>query len=133
MQDQETIAFERARLRETALSRWNSEGGAGSGGRVHPSSSAGDESADALPLTNTELVQLQIRVIALENVVMALLAEATDRQVEIIREMAAFISPRPGHVQHRLTIHAAARMVCLTERAAHFRATPPTSSAEPPP
>ena len=131
MQDRETNSSERIRLRETALSRWDNEGGAGSGGRVHPSASSDGDSADVPPLTNAELVQLQIRVIALENVVMALMADASDRQLELVREMAACISPRPDHVQHRLTIHAAARMVGLVERATHFRMTPPTSSVQP--
>jgi hypothetical protein len=72
-------------------------------------------------LTNAELVQLRIRVIALENLVIALLAEASDRQLELAREMAAYISPRPGFTQHPLTIHAAAHMVDLVERAGQFR------------
>lgn len=133
MQDRENISSERMRLRETALSRWDNEGGAGSGGRVHPGASADGDSTDVPPLTNAQLVQLQIRVIALENVVMALMADASDRQLKLVREMSACISPRPGHVQHCLTIHAAARMVGLVERAIHFRTTPPTSSVQPPP
>ena len=133
MQNRETNSSERIRLRETALSRWDNEGGAGSGGQVHPSSSADTESAPELPLTNAELVQLQVRVIALENVVMALLAEASDRQLELVRGMAADISPRPGHVPHRLTIHAVSRMLGLVEQAAHFRTTPLASSVQPPP
>lgn len=96
-----------------------------------PSSSAADEPLDVPLLTNAELVQLQIRVIALENVVMALLAEASDRQLELAREMAVYISPRPGYTTHRLTIHAAARMVSLIEGAAHFRAMPLPLSAQP--
>jgi hypothetical protein len=73
-------------------------------------------------LTNAELVQLRIRVIALENVVISLLAEASDRQLDLIREMAAFICPRPGFTQHPLTIQAATQMIDLVERAARFRA-----------
>ncbi|MEP6873300.1 MAG: hypothetical protein ABI887_02965 [Burkholderiales bacterium] len=72
-------------------------------------------------MTNTELVQLQIRVIALENLVIALLAEGSDRQRALAREMAAYISPRPGFTHHRLTIHAAAEMVSLVNRAGAFR------------
>jgi hypothetical protein len=67
------------------------------------------------------LVQLRIRVIALENVVIALLAEAPDPQLDLVREMAAYISPRPGFTQHPLTVHAAAEMIHLVERALHFR------------
>jgi hypothetical protein len=72
-------------------------------------------------LTNVELVQLRVRVIALENLVIALLAEASDRQLETAREMAAFISPRPGFTHHPLTIQAAAHMIDLVDRAERFR------------
>ncbi len=106
--------------RQTALGRWESEGGAG------PWSSRGDlldddAESDSPPLTNTELVQLQIRVIALENVVIALLAEGSERQIELAREMAAYIAPRPGFTPHRLTIHASAEMTSLVRRAGTFR------------
>ena len=76
----------------------------------------------APPLNNTELVQLQIRVIALERVVMALLGQPADGQAGLIREMAAYICPRTGHTPHRLTIGAAGQMINLVEGAAHFRA-----------
>jgi hypothetical protein len=74
-----------------------------------------------LPLADAELVQLQIRVIALENVVIAILAQGSDRQRELVRKMADYISPRPGFARHRLTIGAAAEMNSLTERADRFR------------
>ena len=70
---------------------------------------------DAPPLTNAELVQLQIRVIALENLVVALLAHAPKQQLELVRDIAASIFPRPG-VEHRLTTQAAAQMEHLTQR-----------------
>ena len=124
MQSQEPGFAGRTRHREAALSRWDDEGGAGSGKRSSASVAANGESTDVPPLGNAELVQLRIRVIALENAVMALLADASDRQLELVREMAACIAPRPDHVQHRLTIHAAARMVGLVERAIHFRNAP---------
>ena len=72
-------------------------------------------------LKNVELVQLPVRVIALENLVITLLAEASDRQLERIREMAGYISPRLGSAHHPLTIHAAAQMLNLVDRARHFR------------
>jgi hypothetical protein len=76
----------------------------------------------AIPdLKNVELVQLRVRVIALENLVITLLAEASDRQLERIREMAGYISPRLGSAHHPLTIHAAAQMLNLVDRARHFR------------
>ncbi|WP_300781216.1 hypothetical protein [Enhydrobacter sp.] len=71
--------------------------------------------------TNAELTQLRVRVIALENLVIALLAEASERQVGVVRDMAAYISPKAGFTPHPLTIHAAAHMIDLVERAGHFR------------
>lgn len=51
----------------------------------------------------------------------AVLAEGSDRQLEVAREMAEYISPRPGHTQHPLTIQAANHMTDLVDRAIHFR------------
>jgi hypothetical protein len=111
---------DRAKLREKALSRWDNEGGAGRGGSQEGSTA--DARVEREPqLTNAELVQLRVRVIALENLVIALLAEAFDQRVEVVREMAAYISPRPGFTPHPLTTHAAAHMIDLAERAALFR------------
>ena len=76
---------------------------------------AGSAPGATPPLTNAELVQLQIRVIALENLVVALLADATEPQLERVRGIAASIFPRPG-VEHRLTAHATAQMEHLTQR-----------------
>lgn len=75
-------------------------------------------------LTNAELVHLQSRVIALENLVVALLAQGTVQQLELARSMARYISPRPGFTLHPQTVHAAARMVHFVERADHFRGMP---------
>ena len=109
--------------RQMALSRWDNEGGAGPC-RVQPGLDSGDVQPDVPPLTNAELVQLHVRVIALENLVMTLLAGATDQQLVLARDMAAYITPRPGHTKHPATIHAAAQMLHLIERAAHFRMRP---------
>jgi hypothetical protein len=67
-----------------------------------------------------ELAQLRIRVIALENLVITLLAEVSDQQRDLARRMALYISPRPGFTRHRPTTHAAAQMRHLVERADHF-------------
>ncbi len=75
---------------------------------------------NVLRLTNAELVQLQIRVIALEQLVIVLLTEATDRQKSMALELAKTISPRPGFTPHRLTIHATAQMTHLSGRASLF-------------
>ena len=82
--------------------------------------------ADVPPLTNTELVQLRVRVIALENLMISLLAEASDRQLELVREMAFYISPRPGFTHHPLTTHAATHMNNLVDRARHFQNRTPS-------
>jgi hypothetical protein len=82
-----------------------------------------DEALRAPALTNAEMVQLQVRVIALENLVIALLAESSEAQRELAHEMAAYISPRPGFTRHRLTVHAAAQMLHLVERAGQFDAS----------
>jgi hypothetical protein len=119
----DVLGPEQMRLR--ALSRWDNEGGAIPRG-VEGALAPGDAPSEAPVLTNAELVQLRIRVIALENVVIALLAQAPDRQLDLVREMAAYISPRPGFTQHPLTVHAAAEMVHLVERALHFRGVMPS-------
>jgi hypothetical protein len=92
---------------QLALSRWDGEA-PGSARRVSPS----------------ELMQLRIRVIALENLVIGLLAQASHRQLNQVRDMAAYISPRPGRTPHRTTLHAAAQMVHLVDRAGHFHGMP---------
>ena len=103
-----------------ALSRWDNEGGAGPDGPQ--ASSCLDGGASDVPLlTNAELIQLRIRVIALENVIIGLLANASRQQLDVVLGMAAFISPRPGFTEHALTIHAATQMRNLVERAGHFR------------
>jgi hypothetical protein len=120
MPDKEPDSAASVRQRQMALSRWDNEGGAGPSGPQGGSASA--EAQSEIPeLTNAELVQLRIRVIALENLVIALLAEASERQLGLAREMAAYIAPRPGFTHHPLTLHAAAQMIDLVERARHFR------------
>lgn len=105
---------------QRALSQWDTEGGAGPAGPQDGSKP--DDKPLAVPqLTNAELVQLRIRVIALENLVLALLVEASGRQRKLAREMAALIAPRPGFTPHPLTIQAAAQMTSLVERASHLR------------
>jgi hypothetical protein len=101
--------------RQKALSRWENEGGL----------VLGTVPAEVPELSNAELVHLRVRVIALENVVIALLAESSNRQLDHVREMATYISPRPGFTEHPLTIHAADHMIQLVERASHFRTMPP--------
>jgi hypothetical protein len=102
--------------RQRALSRWDNEGGAA------PKASILTEEQISIPeMTNAELVALHVRVIALENLLISLLATASDEQLNLAREMAGFISPRPGFTHHPLTVRAAVHMVDLVERSAHFR------------
>lgn len=103
-----------AELRKRALSRWDDEGGA-----IAPGPHAAG--LDEHQLTNAELVNLRIRVIALENMMIAVLAEGSDRQIEAAREMAEYISPRSGFTPHPLTLQAADHMTNFVERALHFR------------
>ena len=105
-------------LYRRALSRWDNEGGA--------IAAIATQAHGNLPdLTNTELVQLRVRVIALENMVIATLVEGSERQMQVTREMAAHIAPRPGFTQHPLTTQAAHHMNDLVDRAIHFRSVPP--------
>lgn len=67
-----------------------------------------------------ELGALHIRVIALENLLIAMLAQASDQQIELARDMARYIAPRDGFTPHPLTLHAAAHMTDLIERSARF-------------
>lgn len=121
-------SLERSRLRQAALSRWDNEGGAGN--EALPTGAKSRKVPPAGPkLTNAELVHLRIRVIALENLVISMLAEASERQLDHAREMAAVIMPRADATQHPLTTHAAEHMVDLVQRACHFR----TLSANPGP
>jgi hypothetical protein len=82
--------------RRMALSRWDNEGGAGPR-RLQEDLTSPDARPEVSDPTNAELVQLRIRVIALENLLIALLAHVSDRQLDLASEMAAYISPRPGY------------------------------------
>ena len=114
-------------LRQRALSRWDNEGGASAGGLTTATPS--EAHTAAAPLTNADLVQLRVRVIALENLVIALLAEAPDRQLVLASEMAAHLSESKDWDHHPLTIHAAGQMKDLIERAGPYRPAPSSQSA----
>ena len=104
-------AAERIRARTLALSRWENEGGAG----------LASITLDALARSDAEADQMRIRVLALENLVIALLADATDHERTLVRDMADYISPRPGYTPHPLTLRAADEMRSLLDRADRFR------------
>lgn len=114
--DIQPSATARARGRSRELTRWENEGGAG---LSTPAAAA------SLP-NDAEAEQFRVRVIALENLVIALLADATDQQRALACDMGDFISPRPGHTLHPMTLRAAQAMRSLVERADRFRSVPPT-------
>ena|GEM_PF-1130662 len=123
MPDQEAGLSDPTRQRQKALSRWDNEGGANALG-PQEGMSAGEGITDHAPdVTNAELVLLRVRLIAMENLLIALLADATERQLELTREITAYISPRLGFTHHPLTIRAAAHMSDLVERARLFRSS----------
>lgn len=94
------------------LSRWANEGGA-----IEPVIA----NIATAPMSQSELTQLRIRTIALENVVIALLEAAPDDQRAAVRELAQTIAPRSGSTPHPLTESAALHMNHLVDRAEHFR------------
>ena len=114
-----SVTKKAAAMLQRAVGRWENEGGAETGG---PEAIVGTTPRAAAPddlrveLKNAELVQLQLRVIALENLVTALLATAPTDTTDLVRAIAANISPRPESTQHHLTVRAAAQMIHLLER-----------------
>lgn len=105
-------------IRLIALSRWDNEGGA-------VAAAAHQAQPDVPGMTNAEIVLLRVRVIALENLLIAVLAEGSDRQRQAARDMADVISPCAGATQHTLTIRAAHHMTDIVDRAVHIRAAQP--------
>jgi hypothetical protein len=110
--------------RQRALSRWDNEGGAEPDG-PQTAPNAVEEQPPFPKMGDAEFEALHVRVIALENLVIALLTAASDRELELAREMASYISPRPGFTHHPLTVHAAGHMTDIVERAARFRSKQP--------
>ena len=108
----------RSKQLQTAISRWENEGGAHDND-VPEQPESGKVQTD-MDLTNVELVQLQVRVIALENLVIALLADSSDQAPQIALALAAYISPRYGRTSHHLTIRATELMMHMVERSARI-------------
>ncbi|MEO8813446.1 MAG: hypothetical protein ABI376_11110 [Caulobacteraceae bacterium] len=106
-------------IRARAIARWDDEGGAEPDGPQHLAPE-NELLGPATSPTPAEWAELRTRVIALENLVIALLATASEAQRDLARKMADFIAPRPGSTPHRLTVHAAHRMSDLVDRAARF-------------
>ena len=72
-------------------------------------------------MNNAELIQLRVRVIAPENIVLALLSESPDKTHEKVHALAELISPREDATQHPLTTEAASHMNLFADRAARFK------------
>jgi hypothetical protein len=106
--------------RQRALARWDNEGGAGPPA-LQPDTIPSQDWKPAQGTSDTELDALHSRLIALENLMTSLLATASDHQLDLAREMAAYITPRPGVTRHKLTIQAAGHMINLVQRASIFR------------
>lgn len=125
MPDENPDPLSPSELRQKALSRWDNEGGAGRDGPKESHARVLPE-PDIPNLTDAELIQLRVRVIALENLMIMLLVEGSDQQLALARKMAAYISPRSGSTHHPLTIQAAAHMDGLVDRAIHYRSVEPS-------
>lgn len=120
MSDQYLQTIGDAQQRDRALARWANEGGSGQCGRDSDFASGRDET-EMPPIGDTQIGLLHIRVIALENLVIALLATASGPQLDLARDMARMIEPRIDAAPHPLTIRAAARLTDLIERSARFQ------------
>lgn len=70
---------------------------------------------------DVEAGNLKVRLIAIENILVALLASASEEQLELVRRMAGYISPRQGTTPHRMTIEAARNIVATLGRAEHYK------------
>jgi hypothetical protein len=108
---------------QTELSRWDNEGGAGLADQLR-SLEFDDEARPSSLHTEMDFFHLRVRVIALENLLIALLTKSSDQQINFAREMASHISPRPGFTQHQLTIRAASHIIDLVKRSNHVRLVP---------
>ena len=116
MDDRSDIDPVRAAAHRRAIGRWESEGGS-SNDWVHPQ----EPTTVVGAIGDAEDGNIRVRLIALENIIVALLAEAPQSQSDLVLEMARYISPRAGATPHRLTIEAGRNMMALVERAAHYR------------
>ena len=110
----------RAEIHRRAIGRWENEGGAVFAWQ-HEGRAPEQHATVAGEIGDAETGNIRVRLIAVENILVALLADAPDDRLELIREMAEFISPRPGMTPHRLNIEAARNMLAIVERAEHYR------------
>lgn len=111
-------ARKRALQQQRALARWDNDGGAG------PSPTPRDVSSGprlSYPtMGEAELNTLHVRLLAQENLIIALLADASANGRARARNIAASIVPQEGSTRHPLTVHAASHMLNLVERAERY-------------
>jgi len=110
---------EAAAWRRMALQNWDGEGG-----------SEALPPVAAIPSTSPEVAQLRMRVVALEGIVLALLAHGSGPQRRAAADMAAHIRPRVGRTPHPLTLRAATRITQLVARAFALRFAMPSPDRE---
>ena len=108
-------------IHRRVIGRWENEGGSVRAWNRDMTRDMTDEDSITVAgeIGDAEAANTRVRLIAIENIIVALLANAPDDRLELIREMADFISPRPGMTPHRLTIEAARNMLAIVERAEH--------------
>jgi hypothetical protein len=108
--------------RRRALARWENDGGTTPCGRqAIEALPAGEDAADDASDPQVELVAQSIRLIALENLVIALLAAGNTWQHRLAKGMAEHI-PLPGMPSHPLAMYVAAHMGDLIGHAVQMRA-----------
>lgn len=101
---------------QAALASWENEGGADRHLPANPPNDSAGRRTTVDP-AKADIAQLQIRVVALENLVTALLAAAPVGVVTMVRDLTELVSPKLGH----LTMHAATQMVHTIQRAEFIR------------
>lgn len=77
--------------------------------------------AESAALGESERVQLRIRLIAMESVLITLLSKASAPQLELARDMASYVSPRRASTRRHMTIHTATQIRRLVWRAGQIR------------
>jgi hypothetical protein len=76
-------------------------------------------------ITNADLALLHVRVIALENLLITVLAEGSDPRRQPARDMVDTISLRSGFMSYLPSIQAVQHMNDLLDSAIHVRAVQP--------
>ena len=107
----------RALQRRKALSRWENEGGAVCQPRTSTSEEALSNPAEP---SGAELTQLRARVVALENLVIALLAHSPAEELDDVRAMAACLAEK-GASTLPDDSRTSDEMLRLLERSTHLR------------